>query len=106
MASFSRQIPAPWLKLDTFLLSLLTDDCDVTAGPPSAPSKAIHTKKDFNPLPRGLPLPPALAGGAGRAALSSQSLPRCWVFGAGWGGRALIGTSPGCLLGKVEMGLG
>lgn len=55
-ASSSRQFPAPWLKLDKFLLSLLTEDYEVTAGPPSTPSKAIHTK-DFNPLQRGLAPP-------------------------------------------------
>lgn len=36
-ASFARQIPAHWLKLDKFLPSLLTEDYDVTAAPPSAP---------------------------------------------------------------------
>ncbi|VCX10962.1 unnamed protein product [Gulo gulo] len=35
--SAPRQIPAHWLKLDKFLPSLLTEDYDVTAAPPSAP---------------------------------------------------------------------
>ena len=73
-ASFSRQYPAPWLKLDKFLLSLLTEDCEVTAGPPFAPSKAIHTKKDFNPLQRDLAPPPSWPEPGGQQPASQKQL--------------------------------